>query len=276
MYHATISDILVRMTKTRVLIVGAMDRELKGLCSYYNCVKAGELQGRYPAWQSRSAKQLEIQVLQTFVGEINASIATTLAIRAFKPDYVFKIGCVGGNAVGTHAGDVVLPIGFFSTSSWITRSKVNNNPTSDASKWQSVFGNKPYQVNRHNLGGLPYYFEPDAKVVKKYHHYMDSLGQKLRKCYIGSGNIWFFDKDCINNITNVQIPGQRRERTWSADMESYAVAQTCYVFNKPFMGFYRVSDNYFEDEPYIPDKVAQLFDRDFVSKLDEFLHYIMN
>lgn len=259
------------MSKPRILIIGAIDRELRELLFFYECSEAEKLQNIYPVWRSNKECPFEIVVLQTFVGDINASISTTLALNLYQPDYVFKIGCVGSCSVGLHTGDIVVPLGFFSTTSWITRSNVDNNPTSDASVWQSVFGDKPYQVNSENLGGQPYYFEPDVDVGERYKEFFRNKNQEFVSCFIGGGNMWFFDLEYARNASFTQIPGRSGGRIWAADMESYAIAQTCHVFRKPFMGFYRVSDNHFENERYVPEKVAKLFDKDFIFTIDAFL-----
>ncbi len=259
------------MFKPRILIIGAMDRELHELLSFYECSESKKIQNIYPVWHSTIERQFEISVLQTFVGDTNASISTALALNLYHPDYVFKIGCVGGGSGGLHTGDIVLPLGFFSTTSWITRSNVDNSPTSDASVWLSIFGDKPYQVNSKNLGDQPYYFKPDVAIGKRYKYFFHSRKQKFVPCFIGGGNMWFFDLEYARNASFAQIPGRNSRRIWAADMESYAIAQTCHVFKKPFMGFYRVSDNHFENEQYLPENVTRLIDKDFISTVDAFL-----
>jgi adenosylhomocysteine nucleosidase len=264
------------MSKLNILIIGAMDRELQGILSFYQCSEPKKLQNLYPVWHPTIERPYDLHILQTFVGDINASISTSLAISALQPDYVFKIGCDGGSSAGLHTGDIALASGFFSTTSWITRSSVDNKPTSDAAVWQSVFGNKPYQVNSENLGGIPYYFRQNTAIGKKYKSFLVNRNQKLAHCYIGAGNMWLFDSGYAKNASFTQIPGRNSDRIWAADMESYAIAQTCHVFNKPFMGFYRVSDNYFENEPYKPEKVVRLFDSDFIMTVDAFLQTMVD
>lgn len=257
------------MNKKKVLIIGAMDRELKELLSYYKCTETEKLQSIYPIWHSSSDNPFELIVLQTHVGETNASISTTLAINSYNPDHVYKIGCVGGCSGKLHTGDIIMPLGFFSTTAWISRSSINNEPTADASVWQSIFGDKPYQVNSNNLGNQPYFFESDKILNEKYSALLQKKSQKFVPCFVGGGNMWFFDKGYAENASFEQIPGRSKDRIWAADMESYAIAQTCNVFNKPFTGFYRVSDNNFENEGYDPEKVAGLFDNEFILMIDE-------
>ena len=263
------------MAKPRILFVGAMDREISDLLSYFDCKESERLQHVYPFWLSMKDMPFELAVLQSHVGDTNAAISTTLALQKYQPDFVFKIGCVGANSKGVHTGDVLLPLGFFHSGSWITRSNTDNTPTANASLWQSVFGDKPYQVNNDNLGKLPYFFEPDSKIVTKYKQFFEKEQLKLTPCYIGGGNMWFFDLKFMENVSKTQIPGNNKDQPWGADMESFAIAQACHVFHTPFMGFYRISNSDYYNEPYIPEHVAKLFDSQFVSKIHSFLETLV-
>ena len=263
------------MSKPKILIAGAMDREISNLLSYFNSAKQEMLQGVYPFWLSRKDTSFELSILQTHVGDTNAAISTTLALQKYHPDLVFKIGCVGANSKGIHTGELILPVGFFHSSSWITRSNKDNTPTSDASLWQSVFGEKLYQVNNENLGQQPYFFKPDSKLVEKYKQFLIKEKEQLTPCYIGGGNMWFFDLKFMENVSKTQIPGNNKDQPWGADMESFAIAHVCHIFHTPFMGFYRISNSDYYNEPYIPEKVAKLFDKQFVSKIHEFLETLV-
>lgn len=253
----------------KILFVGAMDREVTLLQEYFSCTVKEKIHDIYPLATS-TASDFEVGVLQTHVGDTNAAIATSEAIKIFNPDYVFKIGCVGGNSEGIHSEDIVVPVGFFHSGSWITRSKVDNSPTSDATLWQSVFGEKPYQVNSENLGGHPYIFSPDSSLSKRYKAFLTKEDMHFVESYIGGGNMWFFDLNFMNEVLKTQVPQPKTTR-WVADMESYAIAQACYVLKKPFIGFYRVSNSDYYDEPYIPEKVANLFSEDFIKKIELFI-----
>lgn len=263
------------MSKPKILFVGAMDREIRNLLSYFQCVKYEKIQKIYPYWLAKKDVPFELAVLQTHVGDTNAGISTTLALQKYHPDFVFKIGCVGANSKGIHTGDVLLPLGFFHTGSWITRSNKDNTPTANASLWQSVFGEKPYQVNSENLGQQPYFLKPDLKLVQQYKKFFTNGRSSLVPCYIGGGNMWFFDLKFMENVSKTQIPGNIKEQPWGADMESYAIVQACHVFHTPFMGFYRISNSDYYNEPYVPEKVANLFDDTYVSKIHGFLVYLV-
>ena len=87
--------------------------------------------------------------------------------------------------------------------------------------------------------------------------------------------MWFFDLKFMENVSRTQIPGNNKDQPWGADMESYAIVQACHVFNTPFMGFYRISNSDYYNEPYIPEEVAKLFNTRFISKIDRFLETLL-
>jgi nucleoside phosphorylase len=100
--------------KKPILLVGAMEKELSGIIDYYKCQPLATLQQTYPLYQAKNAP---LFVLHTHVGDTNAAIATTLALKEIEPHVVLKIGCVGGNSAGIHTGDYILPITYFHSSS---------------------------------------------------------------------------------------------------------------------------------------------------------------
>ncbi|OGV96777.1 hypothetical protein A2W24_01800 [Microgenomates group bacterium RBG_16_45_19] len=257
------------MRKAIILFVGAMEKELAGLNKYYHCHLSAKLQDQYPLFTNKTKS---VAILHTQVGETNAAIATTLAINAQRPDLVIKIGCVGGNSVGIHTGDIVVPIAYFHSAAWITRARKNNQPTSDASQWQSVFGEKPYQVNSGNLHGRPYIFYPDLKATKKLTAFLNKTRLTHTTAYIGGGNMWFFDKGFMRHVPRAQIPAKLITQRWVADMESYAIAHACYVHQVPFTGIYRVSNSDYYDEPYLPEKVAKYFSTQFIQTVAPFIN----
>lgn len=260
--------------KQKILILGAMERELRQVVRYYCNNEVEKRLGIYPVWRSTKSVPFEVIVVQTHVGDTNASIASTLAINTYNPDYVCKLGCVGGFSNEISVGDVVSPMGYFSTSSWITRSNTDNSPTPVASLWQSVFGDKPYQINYENLGEQPYFFDAN-KAARKYEQYLVGKGVKVVPAYIGSSNTWFSDLSTVNNVTRTMLPSDSLLKNWVADMESYSIAKVCHVFGRPLLGFYRVSDNYLKGDQYNPNRVSKLFDLDYLLSIDQFLKTIL-
>ncbi len=256
----------------RVLFVGAMDREIDGVRAHFGCEPGEPVHGAFPFWIAREPK-VDIGVVQTHVGEANAAIAAAEAIRRFAPGHVFKLGCVGGHAEGVHTGDLVSPIAFFHSGAWITRRSDDNTPTADAANWQSVFGDKPYQVNAENLGGRPHVLQPDRALTQCFADHARARGFAPVRAYIGGSAMWFFDHDVMLHVLAAQVP-DAESPAWVADMESYAVAQACAVCNTPFTGLYRVSNSDYYGEPYDPAAVAELFSGRFVETIASFVRKI--
>ncbi len=253
----------------RVLFVGAMDREIDGLRAHFGCEPADPVHGAYPFWIVRE-RGLDIGIVQTHVGETSAAIATAEAIRRFSPACVFKLGCVGGHAEGVHTGDLVMPIAFFHSGAWITRRQDDNAPTANAAHWQSVFGDKPYQVNAENLGGRAHVLQPDPALTQRFADFAGARGYAPVRAYVGGSAMWFFDHAFMRHVLAAQVPDATTP-AWVADMESYAVAQACAVCNTPFTGLYRVSNSDYYGEPYDPATVTGLFSGGFVEAIATFV-----
>lgn len=116
-------------------------------------------------------------------------------------------------------------------------------------------------------------FLPDNILLKKYVAFLKKEEMRFMESYIGSGNMWFFDLKFMNEVLKTQV-SQPKTTRWVADMESYAITQACYVLKKPFIGFYRVSNSDYYDEPYIPEKVANLFSDSFIKTIEKFIYLL--
>lgn len=239
----------------KILIVGAMETELRYLLKKLNAKPGKKLFSLYPVYTA-SYGNIELFIVQTYVGEMNASVAGTEAIRIIRPDAVLKFGAVGGSYYESQAGDCIVPIGFFHRASWITRSFSSNHPTDDAAQWQSVFGSLPYQVNEENLGGIPYYFSAETGLTRAYIISLKEKKSKFSTAYVGGGNMWMFSKGILDNITRTMLPKNAPSKRFVSDMESYALAYVCHVTGTPFSGCYVIASNDYLDEPYDPGKVA--------------------
>ncbi len=217
--------------------------------------------GGYPFWTARLGG-VEIGILQTHVGAINAASACAAALVALEPVCVLKLGCVGGHGPGVHTGDVIEPLAFFDSGAWITRDAADA-PTADASRWQALFGPLPYQVNDENLGGRGPLFAPDANLTARFSEAMRASGREPVRAYVGSSAIWFFDHGVMRQALAAQVPDASTQ-AWAADMESYAIAQVCAAHGAPFTGLLCVSNSEYYDEPYDPGAVAGLFAGGFI------------
>lgn len=236
-----------------------MEMELRPILKRLKAKESKKLLNVFPLYKAVHQKT-EIFIVETFVGETNASVATMEAIKEVNPDYVIKYGCVGGSYKESENGDVIMPLGFFHRTSWITRTK-NGEPTKDSSLWQSVFGDLPHQVNSRNLGNLPYYFPVDKKLIDLGQTLLKKLGIGTITSYVGGGNIWAFSPEFLDHMADVMLPNDTDHKRFVSDMESYSIAHACFITNKPFFGCYAVASNDYTDEPYDPNRVPTQMER---------------
>ena len=244
----------------RILLLGAMDREIDGVRRALDMHGEPALLDVYPRWSTADGA---IDLVQTHVGDVDAAIAATAAIAQRQPRCVLKLGCVGGHSVGVHAGDVVAPAGIFHSGAWIAR-------TSDATQWPPVFGDLPFQVNRENLGGRDAVLRADAALTAAWTQAVQRSGMRAVHAHVGSSNMWFFDRAHMAHVLDANLPDDPLHE-WVADMESYAVARACAAAGVPFSGIYRAANSEFHDEPYAPDAVAALFEGDFAALVAQFV-----
>lgn len=150
----------------KILLIAAMPTETQDIVERFDMKLQGKLADFYPLY-SVTKNEKEIFLIQTHVGSINAPAATALAIQHINPDIALKVGCIGGNSPGFKKNDIIVPLSFFHTGAWITKSYIDDTPTSDASLWQKLFGDEPYQNSKENLGGLDFTFIPNPNSTQR-------------------------------------------------------------------------------------------------------------
>ncbi|MCL5675842.1 MAG: hypothetical protein M1120_01815 [Patescibacteria group bacterium] len=230
----------------KVLLVAAMPTESKDLIKRFGMILKGKFANFFP-YYSVTRNDKEIFLLQTYVGSINASTAVALALEKIKPDAVIKVGCIGGNTPGFKKNDIVVPLSFFHSGAWITRSYKNNQPTRDASLWQNFYGDKPYQSSKHNLGGLDYVLKPNKSLTNKYKNILNRKNILYTEAHLGSGDMVIFDRKFMNNICQNILKLTDDNIKCATDNESYSIAQVCQIFNIPFTGVYFIASSDYED-----------------------------
>lgn len=244
----------------KVLIIGAMDTELKPLLASIGQTTDSKLIDIFPLHQA-TVNGVELYIVKTYVGDVNASIAGYEAIRTIDPDLVIKFGAVGGSYPESKAGDIIVPLGFFHRTSWITRNKKTGHPTNNAALWQSVFGELPFQVNSDNLGGMPYSFPVSDELQAACKKSLKQLNLKFVTAFIGGGNMWMFSQPVLKNVAETMLPKNTGHKRFVSDMESYALTHACYLKQKPFIGCYVVVSNDYLDEEYNPVLVSSQMSR---------------
>ena len=150
------------------------------------------------------------------IATVNAAIQTVEMIRQYKPDVIISSGCAGGNGDDINLQDVVV-------SSELTYHDVYCGKAIDDT---TVYG---------QVQGLPARYQADPELLRKATS-LQTPNISLHPGLIVTGD-WFVDsKDKMREIIG-HFPEAK-----AVDMESCAIAQTCYINKVKFISFRVVSD----------------------------------
>ena len=157
-----------------------------------------------------------VRVEKCGIGKVNAALGAQKMINEFQPDCIISSGCAGGNGDDINIQDVVV-------STELTYHDVYCGTAIDNN---TRFG---------QVQGLPARYQADKMLLDK------ALSMKNVKLGIHPGLIvtgdWFVDNpDKMQEIINI-FPEAK-----AVDMESCAIAQTCYINKVPFISFRVISD----------------------------------
>ena len=156
------------------------------------------------------------------IGKVNAAIQAVEMIRQYKPDVIISSGCAGGNGDDVNVQDVVV-------SSELAYHDVYCGTAIDST---TVYG---------QVQGLPARFQADPYLLKKATDISHSSlhtphSPKIVPGLIVTGD-WFVDsKEKMREIIG-HFPEAK-----AVDMESCAIAHTCYINKVPFISFRVISD----------------------------------
>ena len=144
------------------------------------------------------------------IGKVNAAIQTVEMIRQYKPDVIISSGCAGGNGDDIYVQDVV-----------VSTELAYHDVYCGTAIGHSVYG---------QVQGLPARFEADPYLLEK----ARQTGAKPGLIVTGD---WFVDsKEKMREIIG-HFPEAK-----AVDMESAAIAQTCYINKVPFISVRVISD----------------------------------
>ncbi|MCQ2095237.1 MAG: 5'-methylthioadenosine/S-adenosylhomocysteine nucleosidase [Bacteroidaceae bacterium] len=153
-----------------------------------------------------------IVVRKTGMCKVNAAVNATRLILDYHPDIIVSSGCAGGARTDMDVMDVVV---------------------SSRIAYHDVYCGIEDEI-KGRVQGLPHYFETPANIVEKA---LDlKYDGKIHAGLIASGD-WFVDSLQKMNEIKALYPD-----AVAVDMESAALAQTCHLFNTPFVSFRVISD----------------------------------
>lgn len=150
------------------------------------------------------------------IGKVNAALGVAEMIRRHRPDVIVSSGCAGGNGDDIHVQDVVV-------GAEVSYHDVYCGTSIDQT---TVYG---------QVQGMPARYKADGQLLAKACR-VKCEGFSVQPGLIVTGD-WFVDsKDKMRDIIS-HFPEAK-----AVDMESAAIAQTCYKYGVPFISFRVVSD----------------------------------
>lgn len=197
----------------RVGIIGAMDEEVELLRSKLNDRKDTSLAGS--EFYQGKIDSLEVVLLKSGIGKVNAALGTALLIEKFQPDVIINTGSAGGFHRDLNVGDVVI-------STEVRHHDVD----------VTIFGYEYGQVPR-----MPAYYSPDQRLVSIAVKSAEKInGIQVAEGLIASGDSFMNDPERVEFIRS-KLPD-----LYAAEMEAAAIAQVAYQFEVPFVIIRSLSD----------------------------------
>ena len=194
-------------------IIGAMPVEIEVLKEQLNDLNK-EIQGSFEFY-SGTLEGVKVVVLLSGIGKVSATVATTLLIERYKPDYIINTGTAGG-LKNVQMGDVVLGIQVGYHDADLT-----------------VFGYKLGQMAQQ-----PYHFIANEYLVNLANEAFKDLdvNQNVLQGLILSGDQFMNDPVQVERVKD-SFPD-----ALAVEMESAAIAQTCFQLEVPFIVIRSISD----------------------------------
>lgn len=157
-----------------------------------------------------------VRVEKCGIGKVNAALGAQRMINEFHPDVIISSGCAGGNGDDIRIQDVVV-------SKEVTYHDVYCGKAIDDT---TIYG---------QVQGLPARYQADPYLLRKSSE-LSVEGVEIHQGLIVTGD-WFVDtKEKMRSIIDL-FPEAK-----AVDMESCAIAQTCYINKVPFISFRVISD----------------------------------
>ena len=159
---------------------------------------------------------MQVVILKSGIGKVNAAIGTTLLIDKFKPDVVINTGSAGGFKKGMKVGDVVVS------------TEVRHHDV-DVTAFGYEYGQVP---------GMPPAYEADAKLVSVCKDVIENLPDvNVHQGLIVTGDSFINDSKRVADILG------HFDGVAAVEMEAAPIAQTCYQFGVPFVVTRSISDS---------------------------------
>jgi len=205
--------LLWKNTKMKIGILGAMDEEVSLLKASLKDVTVSEY--AHLQFYAGNLHGIEVVVVKCGIGKVAASVATTLLIEKFAPDFVVNTGSAGGFDTSLKIGDLVIGTAVQHHDVDLTH-----------------FGYAPGQMS-----GMPETFSCDKRLILAAENAAeDVLHVKTKRGLICTGD-QFIGSDEAADKLRTQFPAMA-----ASEMEGAAIGQTCFMLDTPFLVIRSLSD----------------------------------
>lgn len=197
----------------KIAIIGAMEEEVALLRDQLQNATT-ECHAKFEYYLGQ-IEGLDIVLLRSGIGKVNAAVSTALLLDRYQPDYVINTGSAGGFHPDLNVGDIVI-------SSGVCHHDVDVTP----------FG---YDLGQ--VPGSPTCFLPDPKLVKIAKESIESLHEVVHmEGLIATGDRF------MHQVDDVETTRQNFPDMIACEMEAAAIAQTCESMGVPFVITRSLSD----------------------------------
>lgn len=197
----------------RLGIIGAMAEEVALLTSRLDACETRQHVGC--TFHSGRLHGVDVVILQSGIGKVNAAVGTTLLLDMYQPEAIINTGSAGGFGDHLAVGDVVIS------------TEVRHHDVDAV-----VFGYEHGQVPK-----MPAAYHPDSRLVEAARNSAAMLsGLRVVEGLIATGDIFMADP------TAVALVRGRFPTMLAAEMEAAAIAQTCHLYGCPFVVIRALSD----------------------------------
>lgn len=197
----------------RIGIIGAMAQEISILVEQLDNAERYEHAGF--VFHTGTRHGLEIVILQSGIGKVNAAVGTAILLERHQPDAIINTGSAGGFASDLKIGDVIIS------------DEVRHHDVDAV-----VFG---YEIGQ--VPGMPAAYMADAQLRDIARQAIATVGEvNVREGLIATGDAFMADPARVA-ATRAQFPSML-----AVEMEAAAIAQTCHLYQCPFVVIRALSD----------------------------------
>lgn len=197
----------------KVAIIGAMEEEVTILRDKIENLEQMSIAGC--EFNTGTLNGVEVILLKSGIGKVNAAMSTTILLEKFKPDAVINTGSAGGYEPSLNVGDVVI-------STEVRHHDVD----------VTIFGYEYGQVPQ-----LPAAFIPNEKLFA----IAEAAAKEITDIQVASGLIVTGDS-FMNDPVRVDFVRTKFNKLYAVEMEAAAIAQVAHQFGTPFVIIRSLSD----------------------------------